>query len=105
MNLKLCRTIRHAQNRGEAPSPSFAPLTRPLPARRGEVKLNTGIDPPSTAPRLAPDTRCLRSSNFACPSHSRYCTLFLFSQFKVQYKETLRVMGAKHVHDYNQSRI
>jgi hypothetical protein len=26
-----------AQNRGEAPSPSFASLTRPLPAQRGEV--------------------------------------------------------------------
>ena len=30
------RTPR-AQNREEAPSPSFASLTRPLPARRGEV--------------------------------------------------------------------
>src|ERR1700682_893650 len=29
-----------AQNRGEAPSPSFASLTRPLPARRGEVGRN-----------------------------------------------------------------
>jgi hypothetical protein len=27
-----------AQNCGEAPSPSLAPLARPLPARRGEVK-------------------------------------------------------------------
>src|SRR5580704_10281491 len=29
------RLICGAQNRGEAPSPSFAPLTRPLPARGG----------------------------------------------------------------------
>jgi hypothetical protein len=32
------RFICKAQNRGKAPSPSFASLTRPLPAQRGEVK-------------------------------------------------------------------
>ncbi len=32
--------LRWAQNRGNAPSPSFASLTRPLPARRGEVFLH-----------------------------------------------------------------
>ena len=32
--------FRYAQNRGEAPSPSFAALTRPLPAQRGEVRRN-----------------------------------------------------------------
>ncbi len=31
--LQRSRLVRSAQNRGEAPSPSFAPLARPLPAR------------------------------------------------------------------------
>ena len=38
---------RGAQNRGEAPSPSFASLTRPLPARRGEVKCNRVLATPA----------------------------------------------------------
>ena len=36
--LQRCRSVCSTQNRGEAPSPSFASLARPLPARRGEVK-------------------------------------------------------------------
>jgi hypothetical protein len=39
-NLRRRRTTRIAQNRGEAPSPSFASLSRPLPAR-GERRKTT----------------------------------------------------------------
>src|SRR5580700_4563251 len=46
------RLNRGAQNRGEAPSPSFAPLTRPLPARRGEVVIpQSWKNPPPRASR------------------------------------------------------
>jgi len=47
--------LRWAQNRGEAPSPSLASLTRPLPAQRGEVNCHyaAAATRPASQPSIA----------------------------------------------------